>query len=378
MSGGINLATKMANYVDEKFYPRCQAGLVLSKDFEFLSERTVQIFSVPNVPLNNYLRNSSNRYGNPMDLARNIQTEVVSQDKAFTFVIDKGDMVQSAGLMNVGKAIDSELKNVVGPAFDSYCFHKWAQTAVDNGGSATSSISKTNAYLSLLSGIQYLRNNHTPLAGTYAFCSYGYISLLMQDSTFIKYGERSEERLEKGIIGECAGIQIVEVAADLLPAGTAFLLVSKECSVAPVQINETKYNEDPPGISGYLVEGRILYDCFVFNSKVKSIYFHGGQAVFKPLNVETAATDIGKTTVVIHAEKEATANKWYYDTAAAISGLEAVTFGTAITTANWTQLTAVATEITPTSGHKYIRVIEVDSADKPIAKADVLINVGIS
>ena len=33
-------------------------------------------------------------------------------------------------------------------------------------------------------------------------------------------------------------------------------------------------------------------------------------------------------------------------------------------------------EITPTSGHKFIRVVEVDADDKPIAKGDAVLNIG--
>ena len=32
-------------------------------------------------------------------------------------------------------------------------------------------------------------------------------------------------------------------------------------------------NENPPGISGSLVEGRIVYDAFVLDNNVKAIYY---------------------------------------------------------------------------------------------------------
>ena len=68
--------------------------------------------------------------------------------------------------------------------------------------------------------------------------------------------------------------------------------------------------------------------------------------------------------------------KRYYMTAATAAGLTAVTYNTAITTANWTELTANGLEITPTAGHKYVRVVEVDSSDKPIALGDAILNIG--
>ena len=90
----------------------------------------------------------------------------------------------------------------------------------------------------------------------------------------------------------------------------------------------------------------------------------------------SAATDTGKTTLIINAQLDAPTNKWYYMTATSAAGLTAITYGTAITTGNWTQLTANATEITPTANHVIARIVEVDSANKPIAFADVPLNIG--
>ena len=69
-------------------------------------------------------------------------------------------------------------------------------------------------------------------------------------------------------------------------------------------------------------------------------------------------------------------DKRYYMTAATAAGLTAVTYNSAITTGNWTELTANGLEITPTSGHTMVRVVEVDSSDKPIAIGDAILNVG--
>lgn len=97
--------------------------------------------------------------------------------------------------------------------------------------------------------------------------------------------------------------------------------------------------------------------------------------MLKDLPVVTAATDTGKTTIVVNAVLP-TGHHWYYDTATTVAGLIGVTYGTAITTGNWTQLTANGTEITPTSGDLYIRVVDVDASNYPIAVGDALINIG--
>ena len=53
-----------------------------------------------------------------------------------------------------------------------------------------------------------------------------------------------------------------------------------------------------------------------------------------------------------------------------------MTFGTAITVADWTKLDASGTEITPTSSHTIIQVVEVDSANKPVGHGIAKLNIG--
>ena len=53
-----------------------------------------------------------------------------------------------------------------------------------------------------------------------------------------------------------------------------------------------------------------------------------------------------------------------------------MTYGTAITTSAWTELTVNGGEITPASGDTVARVVEVDAANKPIAVGDTVLNIG--
>lgn len=121
-------------------------------------------------------------------------------------------------------------------------------------------------------------------------------------------------------------------------------------------------------------EGRFIYDCFVLNEKADAVYYHGSQAVLKDLIVTTAATAQGKSTILVTAELEGA--KRYYKTAATVEGLPAVAHGNAISIGEWTEMTGGSVEITPESGNIYVRVVEVDAADKPIAVGTTNLNIG--
>ena len=374
MAGGQNLATRYLTEVDERFARESQAMLALNNDYKCQGDKTFKVYSIPVVPMVDYARSGNSRYGTPVDLSRNVQTLTVTKDRAFTFIIDKGDKLQSEMVSDAGKALSRQLREVWVPEFDTYVFKTLADAAKANGNYDSTAATTSNAYSLFLAGMEKLGDANVPDAGRVAFCTYKFANLLKQDPAFMKYGDQSQQMILKGVIGEVDGCKIVKVPSSRLPAGAAFIITHPVAATAPKQLDEYKIHDNPPGISGWLVEGRFIYDCFVLNEKANAIYYHGGQSTIKGLQVITAASAANKSTIVVNAVKEGA--KWYYMTAATQAGLTAVTAGSAITTANWTELTANGLEITPTSGHKFIRVVDVDSADKPLACGDAILNIG--
>lgn len=376
MAGGKNLATKYSNKVDERFTKQSQAMMALNNDYEFTGVETVKVYSIPVVPLKDYSRSGSNRYGTPDDLQRNVQTMTVKKDRAFTFIIDKGDKIQSQMVMDSGKALSRQTNEVMIPEFDAYCFKTLADAATEAGNSDSTAPTKSNAYELFLKGMESLGDNNVPDQGRVAFCSYAFANLLKQDSAFMKYGNTSQEMLVKGVIGEVDGAKIVKVPSSRLPAGCAFILCHPLAATAPKQLEEFKTHDNPPGISGWLCEGRFIYDCFVLNEKVGGIYYQGGGKL-KKLTVQSVGSASGKSTIsLIPGQHDTNGSKWYYTTAATKGALLGATQGTAITKASWTELTAATLEISVTSGHKFIEIVEVDSADKPLAYTIAKLNAG--
>lgn len=373
---GINLASKYAKQVDERFHRESQSALALSSEYRFTGVKTVKIYSIPVVAMNDYQRTGGSRYGTPSDLARNEQEMTVKRDRSFTFVIDRGDKIQSEMVSDAGKALSRQLREVCVPEFDAYVFKTLAAAATAHGSYATTEITKTNAYEMFLNGMEYLGNHNVPDKGRVCFCSYKFANLIKQDPSFMKYGDKSQEMLEKGVIGEVDGCKIVKVPASRLPAGAAFLITHKMAATAPKQLSDYKIHDNPPGINGWLVEGRLIYDCFTLDEKLDAIYYHGGQPVLKNLIVGTGASAAGKTTLTVTSELNDAANKRYYVTGVDPSKLTAVTYGTAVSVDSWTALTGNSLQFAPTGGHTVIRVVEVDASNKPVAVGDAKLNIG--
>lgn len=125
MAGGKNLASKYSKTVDERFARESQAMMALNNDYEFTGAETVKVYSIPVVPMVDYKRTGANRYGTPNDLTRNVQTLTVKRDRAFSFIIDKGDKLQSMMVSDAGKALARQLREVWVPEYDSYVSRRW-------------------------------------------------------------------------------------------------------------------------------------------------------------------------------------------------------------------------------------------------------------
>ena len=271
----VNLAEKYASKVDERFKLKSLTEPFINHDYTWEGVKTLHVYSIPTVALNDYNRSAtSNRYGNPAELEDTVADYTLSQDKGFTFIIDKGNNVDSMNVRGAGKALQREIDEVIVPTKDAYRLRKIAQGAVANGGYASASVSAANAYAKFLDGQKYLDNNKVPLAGRVAAVSATFYTYIKQDSTFIKSGDMSQKMLVNGQVGEIDGVKLIKVPDSYLPTNCAFIITHPSVTVAADKLAEYKVHDNPPGINGNLVEGRVYYDAFVLDAKKKGAYAH--------------------------------------------------------------------------------------------------------
>ena len=384
MAAGINLASKYSTNVDERFYKESQAMLALNNDYEFTGVETVKVYSIPVAVMGNYSKSGLSRYGTPSDLTRNVQTLTLNRDRCFTFIIDKGDKIMSQMVSDAGKALSRQLREVCVPEFDTYVFNKLASEATAAGnfdGTAITGGSSGNAYERFLHAQEVLGNNNIPDQGRVCFCSYRYANMLKMDPAFMQYGDKAHEMTQKGVIGEVDGCKIVKVPATRLPLGCAFILTHPIAACGPKVLEDYKIHDNPPGISGWLVEGRLIYDCFVLNEKRNAIFYQGSQAVLGMLDVRTFASDTNKTTIMVNSELPSGYEFSYY----AGTSIPSVTYEQVIqggTTSGWSlikdssnNLTNII-EISPSTA-TVVTVIMADTTNhKTYAIGSALINVG--
>ena len=82
----------------------------------------------------------------------------------------------------------------------------------------------------------------------------------------------------RGVIGILDGAAVVKVPAVRLPKDFGFMLCHPSAAVCPVKLEDFGIHQNPPGISGSLIEGRICYDTFVLDNKKSAIYYQSQPA----------------------------------------------------------------------------------------------------
>lgn len=305
MSETINYAEKHASMIDERFAMGAVSEAFVNKDYDFTGAKTVHVHSVPTVALSNYTRSGANRYGEPAELEDEDQELTMSQDKAFTFTVDKGNSADDPAL-NAGKALSREIDEVIIPTVDEYRFGVMAENAgIKQYGAITSS----TAYEAFLDLQAAMDDAQVPPKGRVAAVSSSYYKKLKLDSNFVKASDIGMDKLITGQIGEVDGVAIVK-SYGRLPENVEILIAHPSATTAPHKLSEYKTHIDPPGISGVLVEGRDYFDAFVLNSKKNGVAVRYG--IDEPDDDDDGEGDPAPT-YTLTSDTEVTEGKDYYE-----------------------------------------------------------------
>lgn len=368
----INLTTKFSGKVDEVINNGALSTPSINKDYDFVGAKTVKVYSFDTVPLGDYTRSGSNRYGNPSELEANLQELTMEQDKAFTFTIDKGNAADTEpGVREAGKQLRRETDLEIIPMLDLYRFTKIA-TSASHKFYAGTALTTSTAYAAFLAANEAIDDEDVPAAGRICNASPAFLNLIKQDSNFVKSGDLSQRTLFNGQVGEIDGVAIIKVPKKRLPAGLLFEITHPMACTAPVKINEYKLHQDPPGLSGMLAEGRVYHDAFILNNKARMIsaYYGGGEGA---LTLSAAAGASSTKSVVTVTGSTAGGTLVYKgDYASESTAKSGAAIGTNVS--GWTAFPSDGA-VTTASG-KYIAVAVKDGDNKVVANGVVAAQVG--
>ena len=271
MALGMNYAEKYSQIVDERFKLGPITAGITNNDYDWIGVATVAVYSIPTAAMNNYTLSGTSRYGTPAELQNDIQELTLSRDRSFTFTIDRKSHDDTMMVMEAGRALRRQIDEIVIPELDTYRIAALASGAVAAQVHDTVAASASNAYEKFLALQEDLDNAKVPQGGRFALVTPKYLNLLKLDPNFIKKGDMSQQIAMNGVVGEVDGVYIIKAPTSYFPTKVNCILTNRLVMPSPVKLQDYKIHQDPPGINGWLVEGRIRYDAFILNEKKNAI-----------------------------------------------------------------------------------------------------------
>lgn len=275
MANTVDLVTKFLPYVDEMFATESKLSLLTNKDFDWTGAHSVKVYKVTTSTMNDYDRGGAgtnpSRFGLIAGLDATTEEMILSKDRSFTFALDKLDTDETAQQMAAASALARQEREIVIPEVDSYVYN----VMCTNAGSKPTAVAltDTNIYNEILAASQALDDAQAPDSGRVLLVSPATYVLMKQCAEIAMQSDIGNDLRLKGVIGMLDGATVVKVPSSRLPANFGFLMAHPVATVSPVKLTDYRIHQDPPGISGALVEGRICYDAFVLDNKKMALYY---------------------------------------------------------------------------------------------------------
>ena len=272
----INLVTTFKPLVDEKFTTASKKSLLTNTDFDWTGAHTVKVYKISTSAMNDYGRTGPaqgnwSRYGAVASLDAVTEEFTLKKDRSFTFAIDKLDTDETAQQLQAASALERQLREVCIPEIDSYVYSIMCAGAGHKP--AAVKLTASNICGEIFKANTALDNSEVPETGRIITVTPDVYLLMKQSKDIFLETDIAEDMRLRGVIAQLDGAKIIKIPANRLPAGFGFMVCHPVATVAPTKLEDYRIHQDPPGISGDLVEGRICYDAFVLDNKKSGIYY---------------------------------------------------------------------------------------------------------
>ena len=271
----INLVTKFQPYTDEQFSTESKKALITNQDLAWTGAHTIKVYKVTTSQMNDYDRSGQgenwSRYGAIEALSATTQEMTLKRDRSFTFAIDKLDDDETARQLQAAAALARQLREVVVPEIDSHTYA--AMTTSAGHKPAAVALTPDNIYGEILKASEALDDAETPETNRVLLVPPATYALMKKSRDIALESDIGQEQRLRGVIGILDGASVVKVPAVRLPAEFGFMLAHPSATVCPLKLEDYNIHDNPPGISGSLVEGRVCYDTFVLDNKKTAIYY---------------------------------------------------------------------------------------------------------
>ena len=271
----INLVTKFTDHVDELFTAESKKSLLTNDDYDWTGAHTIKVHKVNTVSMNDYDRagtgKNTSRFGVLGKVENELEEFTLRKDRSFTFVIDKMDRDETGGVLSGASALARQQREIIIPEVDQYVYAEMAANAGTKVVDVT--LTESNIYDEIIKGTEHLDDEDVPDTGRVLTVVPEVYRMMKKCPDLSLDCDVTEKQRLSGVIAMVDGMDVVKISKKRMPANAGFMICHPVATVAPTKLEDYRVHQDPPGISGELVEGRIVYDAFVLDNKKKAIYY---------------------------------------------------------------------------------------------------------
>lgn len=276
----INLATKFENKTSDLLKARRKTAGMTNDDWDWDGVGAINVYTLLDPVMQNYnATGSGNRYGNPTEVEDTIQTFTLVRDRSWAKIMDKKNKQDTLAVRQPGKYLAQATKNVLVPEMDAYILQTIAtagNTASRDAIVAKSATSSANAYSNFTTINAQITDNEAPTEGRVCGMTANYYNLLKQGG-FVLNSDTAYADRKSGDLGDVDGCPVTIIPSGRMPSTSGaidLVITHPSATVAPEKLEDYTLHNNPPGISGDLLEYRHRYDTFVDTNRVNCIGLH--------------------------------------------------------------------------------------------------------
>ena len=335
----VNLFKKYETKLDERFSQQSLTEAWVGNDYDWDGVNSITVPTIDNMEMHDYSASGANRYtgGNaPSEIGDEVNTYTLARKRSFGGTVDITNNADQMDVKKTNRLLKQQWDEVVVPEIDQYRLLTWANGA---GTTVINGTPLTNETLirQLLVGGKVLNNHHVGRDKRVCFVTES-MAVELKLASELKYNENyTDKAIINGQIAKMNNMPIVAVPDDYMPSGIEFMIKWKRATADPMKLKKMLAHKDPPGISGYLLEGLVRYDSFVMAQKAYGIYVYGSSGI-----VATPTASLSSSKIVLASTTSGTTIKYTTDGSNPKTSSTAQTYSSSLTVESGKVLRAYA------------------------------------
>jgi hypothetical protein len=278
----VNFAKKFESKTSDLLRAKRKSTMFTNSDYEWTGVNSIVVTTMTDPTIGNYnSAGGANRYGNPTEVEDTEQEWTLSRDRAWTKSIDKKNSADKMMIKKPGKYLAQATKNILVPEIDTYVFQTIV-TEIDDAITATTlgadhkitnATSTANVYTNFVDLKAAIVNDEAPEEGLVAAATPQWLATYKKSGT-LDSSDLGLEARKSGIVGKIDGVSVVVVPESRMPAATDLIIAHPKATCMPEKLIDYTLHDNPPGISGDLMEYRHRYDTFVDSNWLVALAVH--------------------------------------------------------------------------------------------------------